>query len=94
MRTSLLLIFIIIRITRPERLIQESELPEAYTMEHESQVIVDEIFVDGARRARTQVQYDDGLSEEQWLVVSSRDCQCLRSLLTIDLLMIEPRGNR
>lgn len=51
-------------IARPERLIQESELPEAYTMEHESQVIVDEIFVDGARRARTQVQYDDGLSEE------------------------------
>lgn len=38
-------------------------------MEHESQVITDEIFDDGARRARTQVQYDDGLSEDQWLLV-------------------------
>ncbi|KAK4705515.1 hypothetical protein P7C70_g683, partial [Phenoliferia sp. Uapishka_3] len=51
----------------PERLIQEHELPEVYRMEHVSQVIEDEIFDDGARRVRTQVQYDDGLSEEQWL---------------------------
>lgn len=55
---------------RPERLIQEHELPQVYQMEHASQVIQDEIFDDGARRARTQVTYDDGLSEEQWLVVS------------------------
>lgn len=58
---------------RPERLIQEHELPEVYRMEHASQVIVDEIFVDGARRARTQVQYDDGLSEDQWLLVRTPD---------------------
>ncbi|KAL8284283.1 hypothetical protein RQP46_005032 [Phenoliferia psychrophenolica] len=51
----------------PERLIQEWELPEVYRMEHDSQVIEDEIFDDGARRARTAVQYDDGLTEDQWL---------------------------
>lgn len=39
-------------------------------MEHASQVIEDEIFDDGARRARTAVQYDDGLSEDQWLLVN------------------------
>lgn len=38
-------------------------------MEHASQIIEDEIFDDGARRVRTQVQYDDGLSEDQWLQV-------------------------
>ncbi|KAI5474907.1 ATP-dependent helicase STH1/SNF2 [Pseudohyphozyma bogoriensis] len=52
----------------PERLIQESELPEVYRMEHQVEVVgEDEIIAEGARRARTQVTYDDGLSEEQWL---------------------------
>ncbi|GJN92633.1 hypothetical protein Rhopal_005668-T1 [Rhodotorula paludigena] len=53
----------------PERLIQEWELPEVYRMEHAKVVVgADETPpADGARRNRTQVQYDDGLSEEQWL---------------------------
>lgn len=37
-------------------------------MEHESQIVVDEIF-EGRSRNRNLVQYDDGLSEEQWLMV-------------------------
>ncbi|SCV71630.1 BQ2448_3218 [Microbotryum intermedium] len=49
----------------PERLIAEWELPEVYRMEHKREVVDDEI-VDGQRRARTNVQYDDGMSEEQW----------------------------
>ncbi|GAA6046906.1 hypothetical protein JCM3770_003422 [Rhodotorula araucariae] len=51
----------------PERLIQEWELPEVYRMEHPKANVRDDSPADGARRNRTQVQYDDGLSEEQWL---------------------------
>lgn len=54
---------------RPERLIQEHELPEVYRMEHIKRVEQDEI-TDGSRRARNAVMYDDGQSEEQWLKVS------------------------
>lgn len=55
----------------PERLIQEHELPEVYRMEHKKTIIQDEL-ADGARRSRNTVTYDDGMSEEQWLQVSSR----------------------
>ncbi|GAA5970650.1 hypothetical protein JCM21900_000285 [Sporobolomyces salmonicolor] len=51
----------------PERLIQEWELPEVYRMEHVKAVAEPDEQPDGSRRARTQVTYDDGLSEEQWL---------------------------
>lgn len=54
--------------TRPERLIQEHELPEVYRMEHVKKVEQDEL-ADGARRSRNTVTYDDGMSEEQWLQV-------------------------
>ena len=57
---------------RPERLIQEYELPEVYRMEHVSQVVVDEIFEDRRSRVKTNVHYDDGLTEEQWLAVRIR----------------------
>ncbi|GAA6020667.1 hypothetical protein JCM8202_004534 [Rhodotorula sphaerocarpa] len=50
----------------PERLIQEWELPHVYRMEHPKAVVGDENR-DGSRRNRTQVMYDDGLTEEQWL---------------------------
>ncbi|KAM0755948.1 hypothetical protein T439DRAFT_320646 [Meredithblackwellia eburnea MCA 4105] len=50
----------------PERLIQEYELPEVYRMEHPVNIAEEEVVDEGGRR-RTQVQYDDGLSEEQWL---------------------------
>ncbi|GAA5901825.1 hypothetical protein JCM8208_003598 [Rhodotorula glutinis] len=58
----------------PERLIQEWELPEVYRMEHAKIVHSrDESPADGARRNRTQVTYDDGLSEEQWLQTMEED---------------------
>lgn len=50
----------------PERLIQEWELPHVYRMDHPKLEPEDESR-EGARRNRTQVQYDDGMSEEQWL---------------------------
>ncbi|GAA5832794.1 hypothetical protein JCM11251_005767 [Rhodosporidiobolus azoricus] len=55
----------------PERLIQEWELPEAYRVEHPKAptggIFSEDNPADGARRNRTQVQYDDGMTEEQWL---------------------------
>lgn len=42
-------------------------------MEHIKKVEQDEI-TDGSRRARNTVQYDDGMTEEQWLKVRARDC--------------------
>ncbi len=50
-------------------MIQEHELPLVYQMEHEKLVISDEI-VEGDKRQRGEVVYDDGLSEEQWLEVN------------------------
>ncbi|GAA5889421.1 hypothetical protein JCM6882_000738 [Rhodosporidiobolus microsporus] len=55
----------------PERLIQEWELPEAYRVEHpkapKGGIFSDDNPAEGGRRNRTQVQYDDGMTEEQWL---------------------------
>ncbi|BGO93526.1 hypothetical protein NBRC10512_006555 [Rhodotorula toruloides] len=51
----------------PERLIQEWELPEVYRMDHPKAVVESDVRPDGSRRNRTQVTYDDGMSEEQWL---------------------------
>ncbi|BGP26359.1 ATP-dependent helicase STH1/SNF2 [Rhodotorula toruloides] len=51
----------------PERLIQEWELPEVYRMDHPKAVVESDVRPDGSRRNRTQVTYDDGMTEEQWL---------------------------
>ncbi|GAA5945416.1 hypothetical protein JCM10213_005973 [Rhodosporidiobolus nylandii] len=55
----------------PDRLIQEWELPEVYRMEHpkapKGGIFNEDNPAEGARRNRTAVQYDDGMSEEQWL---------------------------
>ncbi|GAA5856967.1 hypothetical protein JCM8547_008488 [Rhodosporidiobolus lusitaniae] len=62
----------------PERLIQEWELPEAYRIEH-PKAKKGGIFgedgeaPEGARRNRTQVTYDDGMTEEQWLQQMEED---------------------
>ena len=68
---------------RQERLIQEHELPEVYRMEHESQVVVDEVFEDRRSRNKTAVHYDDGLSEEQWVQVSTCPLRFVRSLMNL-----------
>lgn len=57
----------------PERLIAEWELPEVYRVDHKVDIVDDEVFVDGRRRARTNVQYDDGMTEEQWLKTMEED---------------------
>ncbi|GAA5820365.1 hypothetical protein JCM10212_003933 [Sporobolomyces blumeae] len=51
----------------PERLIQEWELPEVYRMEHAKAVVEPDEQPEGSTRRRTQVQYDDGMTEDQWL---------------------------
>ena len=49
-------------------------------MEHVSQVVVDEIFEDRRSRVKTNVHYDDGLTEEQWLAVRSSTYSMIDSI--------------
>lgn len=56
---------------RLDRLIQEDELPEVFTQEEQLIVSQDSTIDFGrGRRARDEVRYDDGLTEEEWLDVS------------------------
>ncbi|GAA5966126.1 hypothetical protein JCM3765_005538 [Sporobolomyces pararoseus] len=57
----------------PERLIQEWELPEVYRMEHAKAVVEPDEQPEGSTRRRTNVQYDDGMTEEQWLQTMEED---------------------
>ncbi|KAI8384542.1 SNF2 family N-terminal domain-containing protein [Radiomyces spectabilis] len=53
---------------KPERLIQEDELPEVYLLKEEPVPEIKPILDFGrGRRAKDDVRYDDGLTEEQWL---------------------------
>ncbi|CAJ0847045.1 22284_t:CDS:2 [Entrophospora sp. SA101] len=56
--------------TKPERLIQESELPPIYLKDYES-IMRDEeettTLLGRGKRARIDVRYDDGLTEKQWM---------------------------
>ncbi|CAG8540969.1 456_t:CDS:10, partial [Cetraspora pellucida] len=54
---------------RPDRLIEESELPPVYIKEYDTIVRQDESGVEYGRgqRPRGSVHYDDGLTEEQWV---------------------------
>lgn len=58
---------------KPERLIQESELPPIYLKDYES-IMRDEeettTSLGRGKRARSDVRYDDGLTEKQWMNVS------------------------
>ncbi|KAK9767946.1 ATP-dependent DNA helicase Snf21 [Basidiobolus ranarum] len=55
---------------KPERLIQEHELPDIYMRDHEEDLRKQEED-DGHRgrghRSKGEIHYDDGLTEEQWL---------------------------
>ncbi|GAA5997132.1 hypothetical protein JCM5350_005626 [Sporobolomyces pararoseus] len=57
----------------PERLIQEWELPEVYRIEHAKAVVEPDEQPEGSTRRRTNVQYDDGMTEEQWLQTMEED---------------------
>lgn len=51
-------------------------MPEVYRMEHASQIIEDEIFQDGAHRARAAVSYagdEGGLDGDDWAAVRPDD---------------------
>ncbi|CAG8484524.1 14329_t:CDS:10 [Racocetra fulgida] len=54
---------------RPDRLIEESELPPVYIKEYDAIVRQEEPGVEYGRgqRPRGSVHYDDGLTEEQWV---------------------------
>ncbi|RMD41458.1 hypothetical protein DV735_g3639, partial [Chaetothyriales sp. CBS 134920] len=49
------------------RLMGESELPEIYMAEETPAQEVEEEYAGRGARVKTQVRYDDGLTEEQWL---------------------------
>lgn len=49
------------------RLMGESELPEIYMAEDNPVQEVEEEYAGRGARVKTQVKYDDGLTEEQWL---------------------------
>ncbi|KAG2236231.1 hypothetical protein INT48_008591, partial [Thamnidium elegans] len=53
---------------RLDRLIQEDELPDILTQENQLVIQPDSVIDFGrGRRARDEVRYDDGLTEEEWL---------------------------
>ncbi|CAG8502162.1 359_t:CDS:10 [Acaulospora colombiana] len=54
---------------RPERLIEERELPHVYTKEYDAIIRTEDPGVEYGRgqRPRGSVHYDDGLTEEQWV---------------------------
>jgi len=49
------------------RLMGESELPDIYMAEDEPVQEIEEEYAGRGARVKTQVKYDDGLTEEQWL---------------------------
>lgn len=55
---------------RPERLLQEYELPEVYRAEEATDTLMEELEFGRGQRAKEQVRYDDGLTERQWVRVS------------------------
>ncbi|GAB5591414.1 ATP-dependent DNA helicase Snf21 [Umbelopsis nana] len=52
---------------RPERLLQEYELPEVYRTEEATDTLMEELEFGRGQRAKEQVRYDDGLTERQWV---------------------------
>ncbi|EIM23270.1 hypothetical protein E3Q22_00227 [Wallemia mellicola] len=59
----------------PGRLITDQELPEIYRSTYEWNPIIeaDQEALEGGRRARAGVVYDDGLTEEQWVNALEND---------------------
>jgi ATP-dependent helicase STH1/SNF2 len=57
---------------RPERLMEEKELPYVYRREYETIVQHEDNSAEYGRgqRPRGEVHYDDGLTEDQWVNVS------------------------
>lgn len=73
---------------QPERLMQEWELPEVYLKDEDYLLRQNQETAEYGRgqRTRGQVHYDDGLTEEQWVNVSSKNylvfdhCLCIYPL--------------
>lgn len=57
---------------RPDRLIEERELPSVYMKEYDTVIQPDDDAAEYGRgqRPRGDVHYDDGLTEDQWVNVS------------------------
>jgi ATP-dependent helicase STH1/SNF2 len=55
--------------TRPERLLQEYELPEVYRTEEPSDTLMEDYEFGRGQRMKEQIRYDDGLTERQWVRV-------------------------
>ncbi|KAH8556185.1 SNF2 family N-terminal domain-containing protein [Umbelopsis sp. PMI_123] len=59
---------------RPERLLQEYELPDVYRIEEPIDTVTEEFEFGRGQRYKEQVRYDDGLTEKQWVRVSKQQC--------------------
>lgn len=53
-----------------ERLIQDDELPDVYKIEEVAETMDPLVELGRGQRARDEVRYDDGLTEEEWTEVS------------------------
>lgn len=60
---------------KPERLIQEWELPDIYRYDHmaELQNAENDAIMGRGQRAKDSVRYDDGMTEKQWLRQIEKD---------------------
>ncbi|KAI1324294.1 SNF2 family N-terminal domain-containing protein [Xylariaceae sp. FL0255] len=58
---------------RIPRLMAESELPDIYLNEGDPEPEEEEVVLGRGARERTRVKYDDGLTEEQWLMAVDDD---------------------
>jgi ATP-dependent helicase STH1/SNF2 len=59
---------------RPERLLQEYELPDVYRIEEPTDTVTEEFEFGRGQRYKEQIRYDDGLTEKQWVRVSKQQC--------------------
>jgi ATP-dependent helicase STH1/SNF2 len=60
---------------KPERLIQDWELPDIYRYDHmaEFQNAADDSIMGRGQRAKDSIRYDDGMTEKQWLRQIEKD---------------------
>jgi ATP-dependent helicase STH1/SNF2 len=59
---------------RPERLLQEYELPDVYRIEEPIDTSMEEFEFGRGQRSKEHVRYDDGLTEKQWVKVCKQPC--------------------
>ena len=75
------------------RLLGEDELPEIYLSEENPVQEVEEVYAGRGARERTKVKYDDGLTEEQWLMAVDDDEDTIEAAVERKNARIEKRAS-